>query len=227
MNATQTPSSTRLFHITALENMPAIARAGALLAKNQLSAQGQLYTNIAYAGAQGKRARKTVPLGRGGLLHDYVPFYFAPRSPMLAAINGGNVPDFANGQVGVVTLETTVSKAIAHDPAGFVIYDMNATLDYSTAYATLNDLDKVAWDLLFETPRADGFCTYWNSKQSPEKYSQRKEKRMAEFLVHQQVPFAAVSCIGVANDVAQQKLRLLLTGSPLQALIAVRSDWYY
>lgn len=85
------PQPTRLFHITAIANLPAICMAGALLSKNDGAVAGINYQNIAHAGAQGAMAGRTVPNPPGGLVHDFVPFYFAPRSPMLCAINGGRV----------------------------------------------------------------------------------------------------------------------------------------
>ena len=76
------PKPTRLFHITAIANLPAILASGALLSKNGGAAAGINYQNIAHSGAQGARAIRAVPEPLGGVVHDYVPFYFAPRSPM-------------------------------------------------------------------------------------------------------------------------------------------------
>ncbi len=90
----QAPRPTRLFHITAMANLPAICAAGALLSKSRSAAEGIAYQNIAYAGAQGARARRLVPDPPGGCVHDFVPFYFAPRSPMLGAINRGRMAEF-------------------------------------------------------------------------------------------------------------------------------------
>jgi hypothetical protein len=39
-----------------------------------------------------RRARIEVRCRPGGKVCDYVPFYFAPRSPMLFSIQCGNVP---------------------------------------------------------------------------------------------------------------------------------------
>lgn len=85
------PHPVRLFHITAIGNLQAICRQGALLAKNAVAAAGVNYQNIAHGGAQGTRAAKAVPVPLGGTVHDFVPFYFAPRSPMLSAIHNGKV----------------------------------------------------------------------------------------------------------------------------------------
>lgn len=85
------PEPVRLFHITAIDNLQAICAAGKLICKNKGAAQGSHYQNIAHAGAQGARADKSVPNPPGGNIHDFVPFYFAPRSPMLSAIHNGRV----------------------------------------------------------------------------------------------------------------------------------------
>ena len=49
----------RLFHITAIANLPAICRSGALQAKNALAAVGAEYENIAYQGAQSARVPRS------------------------------------------------------------------------------------------------------------------------------------------------------------------------
>ena len=68
------PRPVRLFHITAIANLPAIFVAGALLSKNAGASAGINYQNIAHQGAQGARALRAVPNPPGGVVHDYVPF---------------------------------------------------------------------------------------------------------------------------------------------------------
>jgi ssDNA thymidine ADP-ribosyltransferase, DarT len=221
------PDNARLFHITAIQNLPLIVAAGALQAKNTVSMRNVRYTNIAHQSIQEKRATKAVNLGRGGVIHDYVPFYFAPRSPMLLTVHFGQAPGYSGGQEGIATLETTVIRATALDPGGFVFYDMNASLAYSKAYDDLSHLNAVAWDLLTEPPTLDGFCQYWQSKPESERYAKRMEKRQAEFLVHQRVPLSAITQVGVCNAKALSVAQKALTGSPLEGLLSVRPDWYY
>ncbi len=72
-----------IYHITPIDNLESIISEGGLLAYNVMLDTGINYTNIAYENIQYRRARIRVPCGAGGVMHDYVPFYFAPRSPML------------------------------------------------------------------------------------------------------------------------------------------------
>ena len=87
------PIPTPIYHITHARNLPLILENGGLLAYNQLSQQDIGYENIAYQNIRDRRADTPVPLPPGGNLHDYIPFYFAPRSPMLYTINRGNVEE--------------------------------------------------------------------------------------------------------------------------------------
>jgi hypothetical protein len=175
------PQPTRLFHITAIANLPAICAAGALLSKNGGAAGGINYQNIAHAGAQSARAARAVPNPPGGLVHDFVPFYFAPRSPMLFAINGGRVVGCPWRQGDIVYFETTVQQVAALG-LPFVFYDRNATLAFSTPYTDLAHLDAaVAWGLLTEVPQLDGYCRFWQSDATVARYADRMERRQAEF----------------------------------------------
>ena len=42
--------------------------------------------DVANQDIQGRRSNTKIPLGPLGNLHDYVPFYFAARSPMLYSV---------------------------------------------------------------------------------------------------------------------------------------------
>ena len=130
------PDPVRLFHITAIVNLPNICAAGALLSKNAGASAGIAYQNIAHAGAQGSRSIKAVPIPPGGVVHDYVPFYFAPRSPMLFAVNDGKVAGCDWRQQDIVYFETTVERITAGG-SPLVLYDRNATLAFSMSYTDI------------------------------------------------------------------------------------------
>ena len=95
--------------------MPASFAAGALLSKNGGAASGhQASTSrTSLTQAQGARAARAVPNPPGGLVHDFVPFYFAPWSPKLFAINGGRVAGCQWRQGDIVHFQTTALRVVA------------------------------------------------------------------------------------------------------------------
>lgn len=220
------PTPVRLFHITAIANLPAILTAGALLSKNAGASVGIAYQNIAHGGAQGARATRRVPDPPGGTVHDYVPFYFAPRSPMLMAINNGKVMGCNLRQEDIVHFETTVDR-VTQGGASFVFYDRNATLAFATPYTDLQQLDAVAWDLLTESPRLDGFCKFWQNRLDVLRYVDRMERRQAEFLVRARVAVNCVSRLGVVSDVKASEVRAVLAQHGVNLPVQVMRDWYF
>jgi len=221
------PDPIRLFHITAIANLPSICAAGALLAKSGTAAEGINYQNIAHQGAQGKRAAKEVPNPPGGVVHDYVPFYFAPRSPMLLAINGGKVVGCDWRQADIVHLETTVAR-VSMRGARFVYFDRNATLGYSTPYVDLDAIDSaVAWDLLTESPQLDGYCKYWHNRSSDPRYIDRMERRQAEFLVKERVPLSRFLRIGVIDEERAVEVAAILESAAVGLAVVVKPEWYF
>lgn len=221
------PYPTRLFHITALANLPTICASGGLFSKNQGAAAGINYQNIAHAGAQGARAQRAVPNPPGGVVHDFVPFYFAPRSPMLYAIKGGRVLGCNLTQSDIVYFETTV-QAVTSLGQSFVFYDRNATLAFSTPYTDLARLDDaVAWDLITEAPQLDGYCQYWQNKLSNPRYADRMERRQAEFLVKAGVHLMQITRVGVIDVVCQSLVQTVIAQSGANLRVDVMPSWYF
>jgi hypothetical protein len=221
------PNPVRLFHITALSNLINIVQSGALLSKNSGAQAGINYQNIAYAGAQGSRSARAVPDPPGGGIHDFVPFYFAPRSPMLRAIHGGKVSGCTLKQEDIVYFETTVDE-VQRSGLEFVFYDRNATLAFSKAYTDLAELPTaIAWYLLTETPRLDGFCKYWQNNPQNPRHADRMERRQAEFLLKQQVPLSAILRIGVIDEQRAVSVREILAYSSTNIPVTVMPEWYF
>jgi len=145
---------------------------------------------------------------------------------MLSAIHAGKVAGCIFTQQDIVHLETTVDR-VTPQSVPFVFFDRNATLAYSKPYTDLAHLDAVAWDLLTEAPKLDGFCKYFQNRHQDERYVDRMERRMAEFLVHDRVPLAQFIRIGVCTQAKAVEVQVILdaAGVPLQA--EVKTDWYF
>ncbi len=57
--------------------------------------------------------------------------------------------------------------------------------------------------------------------------SELKEKRQAEFLVHDWCPWNAIVEIGVINDAVAAKVQAALATAAHKPDVVVRNDWYY
>lgn len=220
------PTPLRIFHITAIPNLERIAKSEMLLANSVLQKKKIKHENIAYQGAQGKRAIKLVAKPPGGYIHDYVPFYFAPRSPMLMTINYGNVEGCPYRQQDIAHLQTTV-EAIAEEDLPFVFYDYNATLNFSTCYNNPRDLDKINWELFHEPPQMDGYCRYFHNRVDDPRYILRKETRQAEFLVHKGVPLELTEVVGVYSTEKADTVRKIFEDADIDIPVEVKPDWYF
>jgi hypothetical protein len=58
-----------------------------LLCRRTVHAEAIQFQSISNEEIEHKRAATVVPCGPGGTLHDYVPFHFGPRSPMMSRIS--------------------------------------------------------------------------------------------------------------------------------------------
>jgi hypothetical protein len=209
------PTPTPIYHITAIENLHLVLEAGELRAKRILDQQATGYTNIAHQSIQDRRAHIRVPCGPRGWLHDYVPFYFAPRSPMLYTISRGNVAGFAGGQGSIIHL---VSSAQAVQEAGlrFVFTDGHGIMAFTDFYDDLAQLDEVDWPLM----RAQ----YWADTDDD---LDRKRRRQAEFLVQFRFPVSLIGAIGVINQQRKTATEQLLAAHGLDIDVSVQHGWYY
>ncbi|HCN7932149.1 TPA: DUF4433 domain-containing protein, partial [Escherichia coli] len=121
-----------------------------------------------------------VTCGPGGVVHDYVPFYFTKRSPMLLnVIKKKNVD-----QEGIIYLAIPI-EAIEDKSVVFSNSSAN-TLTPPTFYSNADDLNKLNWDAIDSRvwiPKTEGV----------------KQQKMAELLIHDEIPFNNFSFIVVWN----------------------------
>ena len=220
------PNPVLIFHITAITNLQSIVARGSIEATALLAAAGVTYSNIAYQGAQSHRSIKVVTKPPGGVIHDYVPFYFAPRSPMLFTINNGNVPGCAHRQPDIVHFVTNVN-AVCQAGLPWVFYNYNATLGFAQCFDDLADLVKIDWPLFFEAPKIGGYCRYWHSRIDTPKYALRMETRQAEFLIHQRVPLDIFESVAAYDATKATQVQSILLAGGCNLPVKAVPDWYY
>lgn len=202
---------TPIFHITHMRNLAPIIACGELRAIALLAQT--TFTNLAHARIQQQRAKTKVPCGPRGTLHDYVPFYFGARSPMLYAVFKNQVEGYSDGQDPVVHL---VSSAEAVAQLDFVFTDGHAIMALSEFYEDLADLANV--DLRLMRSR------FWlDSQADPD----RKRRRQAEFLIHQRLAWTFIHRIVVRTKATRIAVETALTNAMHKPPVEVRPNWYY
>ncbi len=206
--------SIQIYHITSLENLESIIANSGIFCKNAMTRQNIDCTNIAHRHIQDRRAKIKVPNGPEGTLHDYVPFYFAPRSPMLYAIYKDTVSGYLEGQESIVYLVSNIQTITAGNRQ-FVFTDGHAVIEFTRFFENLKDLDQIDWSIM--TSRM------WNDTLND---NDRKRRRQAEFLIYDFFPWKYVLEIGVMNSQKQNEVQAILPTND-STLITVHNNWYY
>ncbi len=206
---------TPIYHITHINNLPSILNSGGLIANSRLRQQQSNYLDIAHGHIQDRRELTRVPCAALGCLHDYVPFYFAPRSPMLYAIHKQNTQGYSGGQNPVIYL-VSQAQIIAANNLTFAFTDGHAVIAYSEFYDNLQRLDMIDWAIMQ--------AKYWNNTQED---GDRKRRRQAEFLVHQFCPWMLMLEVGVINNTMQLQVQQILQNFNSQIPVNIYSNWYY
>jgi hypothetical protein len=153
-----------IYHFTDFDNLESILEARAL----QCHRDAPTAVDVGNQSIKGNRQLIDVDCGLGDKVCDYVPFYFATRSPMLFSIKSGNVEGVSPNQRRLLYF---VSSTEAAYDAGLdcVFTDGNAAMsitEFDDDPANLATL--VDWEVME--------LTYWaNTDEDPD----RRRRRMA------------------------------------------------
>ncbi|MEU4556776.1 DUF4433 domain-containing protein [Actinoplanes sp. NPDC023936] len=214
-----TPADRWLYHFTHIDNLPSMSAVGHVSC--DVSARTGLMTvEVGATDIKERRRRRAVPIAPGGCVGDYVPFYFAPRSPMLYRIacdHRDSVPGrYQGGDRPLVYLVTSIGAVLgAH--LDWVATDGNAataTTEFTSDLASLEAA--VDWPLM-ESER-------WNSTEDD---PDRQRRRLAEFLVHRRVPLSLIRWVATYDERHKEQVKEMMSGNPLTERIIVRPGWYY
>lgn len=175
------------YHFTHIDNISSIVENNGLLSTNLKKKYGINHHNVANMNIQNRRSEMRVTVGPGGVVHDYVPFYFASTNKMLLGLLNRKVVD----QPYVVFLAVSIEKLL-EDNVVFTDASANTTLP-PNFYCDPNDLDKLNWDLIDSTK--------WGEKSETELHL-----RMAEVLIYGRVPLEWVDAYIVFNKIGKRKI---------------------
>ena len=211
------PAPTPIVRFMHIDNLAVCLKLGGLHAPNHAPADWATYKTIHNVDVQKKRAVCKVDCAPGGVIHDYVAFYFGPLSPMMLQLKTGQVAGYNDGQDPLIYL---VSHAQAVDKSGtaFVFSDGHGIATFTDWFNDLKDLDKVDWAVVN--------LRYWTDTLDD---MDRQRRKQAEFLIHKFCNWSLISEIVVISESTKAQVEAVLSGvsKHLRRPVGVRRDWYY
>ncbi len=211
---------------------------GEIRAPNHITPQRCYQTS--YSGLVNRRGTGVFNMPNGGVVNDYVAFYFSPFTGFANTIHKGNVK-VINPQenfVGMSQLNNRVfivSRISSLHKAGVDYCFSNLALNSEAPLPTVvnNPASMEAhinWEVFDDLPRTahipeigyGGVCKYFFDG-TPTKYQNRSKQRMAEFLVHNSLSLDQVSCIVTPNDAKKSFIQKQMDGSAWDIPIYAKS----
>ncbi|MFN8254494.1 MAG: DUF4433 domain-containing protein [Bacteroidales bacterium] len=157
--------------------------------------------------------RSDYPVGidpPGGMLGEYIPFYFGPLSPMLLNIKTGYRGIIKRPQAEIVYICCKLISFLSLD-FEWCFTDGHAKSAITKFFNNIDDLDKVDWKMVSER--------YWNNTEDD---FDRMRRKQAEFMVKNYIPVGNIGCIIVYDKDKQEFVQNIL--DKLQLAVPVKVD---
>ncbi len=209
------PDTVKIFRIIHIDNLEICLTRGGLYAPNNIPDDGLEYRTIHNEEIQDVRHRFAIPCGPGETVHDYVAFYFGPRSPMLLQLHTGRVEGYTEGQEPIIYLVSNVENIINRN-LNFVFSDGHGIAFFTEWFDDLSNLDTLDWNVIYANQWSDTL-----------EDMDRQRRKQAEFLVHQFFPFETITEIGVINNIMRNRVRQILDNHANNTPVNIHSEWYY
>jgi hypothetical protein len=206
----------QLFHFTHVRNLRGILAEKQLVSDTVMQSRGGVLSECGDRAVKAERRLRQITVPPYGCPADYVPFYFAPRSPMLYVISRGGVTTYQDGQAPLVYLVTSVDGVMeTHRP--YVFSDGNCASAITRHFTDLSMMPSVVdWEIMA--------ARYWNNTADD---GDRMRRRMAELLVHEYLPVTSVHEVATYDHDHAQQVRHLLREAGAELPVTVRPEWYY
>ena len=211
------PNPTPIYRLMHIDNLEVLLRRGGLHAPKHTPDDGLPYRTIHNVEIQAERRVRLIGCGPKGTIHDYVSFYFGPRSPMLFQLKTGWVPGYNEGQEPLIYLVSS-AQFVVQQGVSFIFSDGHGIAAFTSWYDSIADLDKVDWTTVN--------AKYWKDDTDD---MDRQRRKQAEFLIHRFCPWQAIEEIGVFNSAAKYKAEGIFSrfDVSLRRDVAIRPGWYY
>ncbi len=206
-----TPENALIFRITHRDNVPWILDHGLHCAASDV--RDPAFITIGKPDLIQRRTQRAVSIPPGGTLADYVPFYFAPVTPMLYNIRTGQgVMQRENEEIVflVSSLPTLIERGV-----DFVFTDRHAVLATAQPFRDLGELCRLPWKAF----QARDFRKDQDDLEQFDRYQ-------AEALAHRHVPLSALLGVACYAQDVQARLDQEIAVRGLTVRTLVRPGWY-
>ncbi len=211
------PSKPKLYYITHIDNLQSIFSSGYLYSDARRIEMRLVSENIGMSSLKERRLHHQVACYPDTTVGQYVPFYFCPRSVMLFVIHKADHLELAyrGGQEPIVHLQVDLHTAVEwanKTEFRWAFCDAHAIAKIATFYNDLEHLDRIDWGAVA--------AIWWNQPEI-------QERKQAEFLIYECVPWNLVEKIGVSNTRRKNEVAKILRDSDHIPEIRIEPSWYY
>jgi hypothetical protein len=212
------PARPKIYHITHVDNLHAIAESKRLLSDARLAELGGPNEMV---GMSQIKARRMTEINLEecypeDFVGQYVPFYFCPRSVMLYLIYMQNHElAYQGGQGPIVHLEADLGAVVewAQSKDRRWAFSLSNAGAYGVEFRNdLDQLNEINWPAVVAND--------WRS-------SSVKHGKQAEFLVRNSFPWHLVERIGVHSNAIAQRAGQAIAEADHQPNIEILREWYY
>lgn len=228
--------------MTYINNLELYFQDREIRAKNNLPMQKG--HQISYDDIVNRRGSSSFSTPCGGVVNDYVPFYFSPATSMAFTINRGNVElRHPNGQnlgrafMDDIAFIVSNTQKIVEEQLDYYFTDIACNSGISPDY---NDditqlLNHVKWSLFDDTPKMgqipeigyEGVCKYFQDSERSINWHNRSKLRMAEFLVKDCFPMQHADCIILKNGAKEETVVQWIANAGLEIPVFVKPGCYF
>ncbi|MDO8332152.1 MAG: DUF4433 domain-containing protein [Fluviicoccus sp.] len=207
------PNKARIWRIIHRDNLPWTLANGLHCANS--ATRSPDWISIGNSELISKRARHPVPVPPGGVLNDYVPFYFTPWSVMMRNILTGRGGVTRRDKDELLILVSSLHH-IAAQGLPFVFTDTHAYYHHAHYYSDTSSLDRIDWPLLQSRD-------FRRDADDPVRF----ERYQAEALVHWHCPMHAIQGIVCYTDTQKEFAEQLINTSGLKLPVTTRPGLYF
>lgn len=207
-------SRTFCYRIVNINNLSLLLQNG-MVNKHHQQASNK-YINIGNPEIIDVRSTTPVRIANYGMIGDYVPFYFTPKSLMLYnIITGYRHPLVPKRDAGEILVVRCLISELATLPQWFFT-DGQGNNSLTKHFNNLDLLDEIDWKCIQES-------NFKNDADDPD----RVRKYQAEFLVHGQIPLANIESLNVYNHQAAEIVSDILQQHNINLAVNIQPLYFF